>query len=65
IKCDAEILILLKGIDEGFSQMVHTRTSFKPEEIIWNAKFGNIYNKMKSDEPISIDIQKLSDIEIL
>ncbi|MCB1023576.1 MAG: hypothetical protein KDB79_04245, partial [Acidobacteria bacterium] len=50
IKCDAEILILLKGIDEGFSQMVHTRTSFKPEEIIWNAKFGNIYNKMKSDE---------------
>jgi inward rectifier potassium channel len=62
-KSDAEILILLTAIDEGFSQTVHTRTSFKPEEVIWNAKFANIYNKMGTNEPISINVHKLSDVE--
>ena len=60
---DAEFLILLTAIDEGFSQTVHTRTSFKPEEIIWNAKFKSIYNKMGNNEPISINIRKLSQYE--
>jgi inward rectifier potassium channel len=62
-KSDAEILILLTAIDEGFAQTVHTRTSYKPEEIVWNAKFVNLYNEMNADEPISIDIRKLSQIE--
>lgn len=57
---DAEILILLTAIDEGFSQIVHSRTSYKPEEIIWDAKFVDIYNKAGNDEPISINIRKLS-----
>ncbi len=60
---DAEFLILLTAIDEGFSQTVHTQTSFKPEEIIWNAKFTSIYNKMGNNEPISINIRKLSKYE--
>lgn len=63
IKSDAEILILLTAIDESFSQTVHTRTSYKPEEIVWNAKFANMYNKMATDKPISIDVKKLSRIE--
>lgn len=60
---DAEFLIMLTAIDEGFSQTVHTRTSFKPDEIVWDAKFASIYNKMGSDDPISININKLSDVE--
>ena len=27
---------------------------------MWNAKFANIYNKMETGEPISIDVRKLS-----
>jgi len=60
---DAEILILLTAIDENFAQTVHTRTSYKPDEIVWNAKFINMYNKMGNDDPISIDVRKLSHIE--
>ncbi|MCA1625618.1 MAG: transporter [Acidobacteria bacterium] len=62
-KSDAEILILLTAIDEGFAQTVHTRTSYKPGEIVWNAKFVNLYNEMNANEPISINIRKLSQIE--
>ncbi|MBC7796782.1 MAG: hypothetical protein H7Z37_07915, partial [Pyrinomonadaceae bacterium] len=31
-KMDAELMILLTGIDETFSQTVHTRSSYKPSE---------------------------------
>lgn len=60
---DAEILILMTAIDEDFAQTVHTRTSFKPEEIVWDAKFISLYNKTGTDDPISIDVRKLSKVE--
>jgi inward rectifier potassium channel len=62
---DAEILILLAATDETFAQVVHARSSYKHDEIIWNAKFVNLYNKVEDGEPISIDIRRLSQIEKL
>jgi len=35
----AEIIILVKGFDETFSQVVHTRFSYRADEIVWGAKF--------------------------
>jgi inward rectifier potassium channel len=34
-----EILILIKGYDEGFRQVVHSRYSYTAEEIVWGARF--------------------------
>ncbi len=62
-KRDAEILILLSGTDETFAQIVHTRSSYKPEDIKFGYKFSSIYNKVENDQPISINIRKLSQIE--
>lgn len=62
-KSDVEILVLLSAIDETFTQMVHTRTSYKTKEIKFGYKFSNLYNELRDDEPISIDIRKLSQIE--
>jgi inward rectifier potassium channel len=59
---EAEFLILLTGIDETFSQTVHTRSSYKASEIIWNVKFVNMFNRHNDDE-LTIDIKKLHDIE--
>lgn len=63
IESDAEILILMTAIDEDFAQTVHTRTSYKPPEIVWNAKFISIYNPTESGDPVSIDVRKLSKVE--
>jgi inward rectifier potassium channel len=60
---DAEILILLTATDETFASIVHTRSSYKPEEIKFGSRFVNMYNKVEQGEPISIDIKKLSKIE--
>ena len=34
-----EIMILVKGFDETFSQVVHSRYSYRSDEIVWGAKF--------------------------
>lgn len=38
-KWQAEIIILIKGFDETFSQGVRARYSYRFDEIAWNAKF--------------------------
>ncbi len=60
---DAEVLILLSGIDETFSQTVHARTSYKPEEIVWNSRFVGIFDSPSEGEPLAIDLHRLSEIE--
>jgi inward rectifier potassium channel len=60
---DAELLILLNGFDETFSQTVHTRSSYKFDEVIFGAKFRNMFNPLDDDGTISIDIRRLNDIE--
>ena len=35
----AEILILIKGFDDSFSQVVHTRYSYRWDEVQWSARF--------------------------
>jgi inward rectifier potassium channel len=62
---DAELLILLSGIDETFSQTVHTRTSYKPDELVWNARFAGIFDSPKEGEHLTIDLRRLSEIEPL
>ncbi|HZI99470.1 MAG TPA: ion channel [Gemmatimonadaceae bacterium] len=60
---DAEILVLLSGIDETFSMTVHARTSYKPPEIVVGQRFVNIYNPVRSDGTVSIDVRKLGETE--
>ena len=62
IGSDAEIMVLLKGIDETFSQTVHTRSSFKAREIVWSAKFTDIYLR-EGENIVGIDIGRLSELQ--
>ncbi|MEZ5429532.1 MAG: hypothetical protein R2747_25025 [Pyrinomonadaceae bacterium] len=62
-KDDVEVLILFSAMDETFAQIVHTRSSYKANEILTGYKFSNMYNDFQDGEPITIDIRKLSEIE--
>jgi len=59
---DPEIMILLTGIDETFSQTVHARSSYKGEEVVWGAKFGDMYQR-RNGNVISVDLNRLHAIE--
>jgi inward rectifier potassium channel len=57
----AEFIVLLSGIDETSSQSVHIRSSYKHDEVVWGAKFGDMFTP--SDGVIQVDLRKLHDIE--
>jgi inward rectifier potassium channel len=63
INCDSEFIVLLNGFDETFSQQVHTRSSYKGEEVVWGARFRNLFNPPAPDGTISIDINRLHEID--
>ena len=61
--CDSEFLVLLNGFDETFSQQVHTRSSYKGEEVVWGARFRSLFNPPEPDGTISINITKLHETD--
>ena len=63
VEKDAEVLVLLSGIDETFSMTVHARTSYKPAEVVFGQRFVNIYNPVREDGTVSIDVRKLGATE--
>ena len=62
---DVEILVLLTGVEETFSQTVHARSSYKPDEILWNARFEDVFNYAPGQGPVSIDVSRIHNVERL
>ena len=62
---DAEILILLTGTDETSSQAVHSRSSYKADEIVWNATFASIFRRSKEQDILGMDVTRLHDIQLV
>jgi len=61
---EAEFMILLSGMDDTFHQTVIRRSSYKAEEIVFNAKFVRIYETVDIEGPITIDIDRLNQYEV-
>jgi inward rectifier potassium channel len=53
---NAEILVILTGIDETLSQTIHARHSFVAEEILWGHQFLDILGET-ADGRRSIDFR--------
>jgi inward rectifier potassium channel len=60
---DAEILILLMGTDETLSQTVHSRSSYKADEIVWGAKFANMFVRTEAEGIIGMNLSRIHEIE--
>jgi inward rectifier potassium channel len=63
LRADPELMILLTGIDDTFSQTVNARSSYKADEVLWNAKFADMYERAGDDGKIAIDLGRLDDTE--
>lgn len=62
-QAEAEILVLLSGVDETFAQIVHARSSYRASEIVWNARFRSIFVEPDMHARLSVDISRLHEIE--
>jgi inward rectifier potassium channel len=62
LAADAEFLVLLTGVDETFSQTVHTRSSYQADEVLWNVRFADIFQHPEAGEPLSIDVERIDEV---
>jgi inward rectifier potassium channel len=60
--CDAEFTVLLTATDDVFSQMVHARTSYKGDEVVWGAKFTDPFVP-SSDGVLRVDLRRLDEYQ--
>lgn len=55
----AEVILILKGVDEGYMQNVYARRSFRHDEIIWGARFLRPFSARNGI--MHLDLHKMSD----
>jgi inward rectifier potassium channel len=65
ISSDAEFLVLLSGNDETSAQTVHSRTSYKANEVIWNAKFRSMFIESPVKGTTGMDLSRIHDYELV
>lgn len=58
-----QVIIHLKGFDEGFSNTVVARTSYIWEEIKVGARFKPMFKYFEEDKTTLLELEKLSDFE--
>ena len=56
---EPEVVCLITADDETFAQTVHARTSYDAGDIVWGARFADMY--LADAERVSIDIGRLHD----
>jgi inward rectifier potassium channel len=62
-RTEAEILVLLSGIDEAFEQTVHARSSYRADEIVWNARFRSMFLPIDGRSRVSVDVTRVHEID--
>lgn len=61
-EADAELLVLITAIDDKLSQTTQARTSYAAEEIVWGARFADMFEP-NGGGPLAVDVEKLDEIE--
>jgi inward rectifier potassium channel len=57
----AEIMVLLRGFDDTFSQVVNARYSYRFDEILWGYKFAPAFHNDENGHLV-LDLAKMDDV---
>jgi inward rectifier potassium channel len=58
----AEVLILIQGFDDTFSQLVHARYSYRHDEIAWGAKFLPAFH-VDPEGDLVVDLNRIDELK--
>jgi inward rectifier potassium channel len=58
---DPEVFCLVSGDDETFAQRVHAKASYDKRDIVWGARFRDMY--LPDADKVAIDLTRLHDFE--
>jgi inward rectifier potassium channel len=57
-RMQAEIIILIRGFDDSFSQVVHSRYSYRWDEIEWSARFAPAFEVAEAGHLV-LDVERV------
>jgi inward rectifier potassium channel len=60
----AELLILIQGFDDTFSQVVHARYSYRHDELAWGAKFVPAFHVDQSGDLV-LDVNRIDELKMV
>jgi inward rectifier potassium channel len=63
-KLSAELLILIQGFDDTFSQVVHSRYSYRHDEMIWGAKFIPAF-KVDPKGDLVVELDRIDELKMI
>jgi inward rectifier potassium channel len=58
----AELVVVMKGVDETFASTIHARASYTPDQIIWGRQLADIFT-VDGEGKRLIDFRKFHDAE--
>lgn len=61
--CEPEVVCLVSADDETFAQTVHAKTSYDKADIVWGARFKDMY--VADTDRASIDLSRLDEFDTL
>jgi inward rectifier potassium channel len=60
---DSEFIILIKAFDDTYSQTVHTRSSYRYDEVTWGARFLPMFEEADDDHNVHLNLHRISSCE--
>lgn len=60
-KMNLEVIVLIEGFDESFSQTVYTQNSYCDEEVLWNVRFSPMYYPGENGQTI-LDLDTIDEV---
>jgi inward rectifier potassium channel len=63
-KLAAELLILIQGFDDTFSQVVHARYSYRHDEFVWGARFVPAFS-VDSQGDLVLEVDRIDELRVL
>jgi inward rectifier potassium channel len=58
---DVEFIFMLKAFDDTYSQSIHSRFSYKHNEIRWGAKFSPMFHRSQDASSTVLEFDKIND----
>ncbi len=62
-KSDSEFIIMIKAINDTYSQSVYSRNSYKYDELVYGARFSPMINDTDKKGQVWINVSQLSEYE--
>jgi len=62
LSSDPEVFVMISATEESFSQTVHSRYSYADREIVYGAKFADIFGATP-DGVVTVDLSRLSEYD--